>query len=266
MALNLVVLGPPGAGKGTQAKQLAAARRIPHISTGDMLREAVAAGSEIGLKARAVMEQGQLVSDEIIVGVVRERLAKADARAGFLLDGFPRTVPQAKALDAIVAGGDPLVIVDIAVADEELVRRLTARRVCGQCGANAGVPAVLRPFDKLRVAPSEVEGRQAQDRPEPGRGTAGQPAPERCARCGGALTQRADDREDVIRERLRVYARDTRPLLEYYRDRLTFRAVNGAQRPEAVASDLAAAVDAATTAGARGHARGVASSSNDGAA
>jgi adenylate kinase len=213
MPLNLVMLGPPGAGKGTQAKKLAAARRIPHISTGDMLREAVADGTDIGLRARAVMEKGQLVSDEIIVGVVRERLAKADAQAGFLLDGFPRTVPQAQALDTIVAGCDPLVVVDIAVADEELVRRLTSRRVCSQCGTNADVPAP------------------------------GQSVPAQCGRCGGALTQRADDREEVIRERLRVYARDTRPLLDYYRDRPTFRPVNGAQAPEAVASDLAAAVD-----------------------
>jgi adenylate kinase len=231
MALNLVMLGPPGAGKGTQAKTFAAARGVPHISTGDMLREAVAAGTEIGLRAREVMEKGQLVSDEIIVGVVRERLAEPDAQAGFLLDGFPRTVPQAQALDAIVAGRDPLVVVDIAVADDELVRRLTSRRVCGQCGTNADVPAVLR---------------QAQDRPEPGRGTPGQPVPGQCTRCGGSLTQRADDREEVIRERLRVYARDTLPLLDYYRGRATFRMVNGAQTPEAVARDLAAAVDAGT--------------------
>jgi adenylate kinase len=175
MALNLVVMGPPGAGKGTQARTLAAARGIPHISTGDMLREAVAAGTEIGLRAKAVMEQGQLVSDEIIVGVVRERLARADAKGGFLLDGFPRTVPQAQALDAIVAGGDPLVVVDIAAGDEELVRRLTSRRVCRQCGANADVPAPLR---------------HAQGHPEPGRGTPGQPPPSQCARCGGELTQR----------------------------------------------------------------------------
>lgn len=213
MPLNLVMLGPPGAGKGTQAKKLAETLHIPHISTGDMLREAVAGGTDIGLRARAIMEKGQLVSDEIIVGVVRERLAKADAQAGFLLDGFPRTVPQAQALDTIVAGCDPLVVVDIAVADEELVRRLTSRRVCSQCGTNADVPAP------------------------------GQSVPAQCGRCGGALTQRADDREEVIRERLRVYARDTRPLLDYYRDRPTFRPVNGAQAPEAVASDLAAAVD-----------------------
>ena len=179
MALNLVMLGPPGAGKGTQAKSFAAARGIPHISTGDMLREAVAAGTPIGLRAKAVMASGQLVSDEIIVGVVRERLAKPDAQAGFVLDGFPRTVPQAEALDAIVAGRDPLLVVDIAADDEELIRRLTSRRVCGKCGANAGVP-------------------------EPG-----QPVPAACGKCGGALTQRPDDREEVIRERLRVYARDT---------------------------------------------------------
>jgi adenylate kinase len=222
MALNLVMLGPPGAGKGTQAKRFAAARGIPHISTGDMLREAVAAATPIGLRAKAVMESGQLVSDEIIVGVVRERLAKPDAGAGFVLDGFPRTVPQAEALDAIVAGTDPLIVVDIAVADEELVRRLTSRRVCGQCGANADVPAPRG---------------QAQGHPEPAR----------CGKCGGALTQRADDREEVIRERLRVYQRDTRPLIDYYRGRPGFRAVDGAQEPPAVARALEAAVESAAT-------------------
>jgi adenylate kinase len=218
MALNLVVLGPPGAGKGTQAKGFAAGRRIPHISTGDMLREAVAAGTGIGLRAKAVMEQGGLVSDEIILGVVRERLAKPDAQDGFLLDGFPRTVAQAEALDRMMAGRGPLVVVDIAVADEELVRRLTSRRVCSRCGANAWVPAE------------------------------GAAAPAGCATCGGALIQRPDDREEVIRERLRVYARDTRPLVEYYRGRPSFRTVNGAQAPEQVARDLAAAVDAAVKA------------------
>jgi len=215
MALNLVMLGPPGAGKGTQARSFAAARGIPHISTGDMLREAVAAGTPIGLRAKAVMAAGQLVSDEIIVGVVRDRLAKPDAQAGFVLDGFPRTVPQAEALDAIVAGRDPLIVVDIAAADDELVQRLTSRRVCGSCGANADVAAP------------------------------GQALPPACSRCGGALTQRADDREEVIRERLRVYARDTRPLIDYYRRRPTFRSVNGAQAPAAVARDLEAAVRAA---------------------
>ena len=222
MALNLVFLGPPGAGKGTQAKTFAAARGIPHVSTGDMLREAVAGGTDLGRQAKAIMERGGLVGDDIIIGVVRDRLGRPDAQAGFVLDGFPRTVPQAEALDAIVAGRDPLIIVDIAASDEELVRRLTSRRVCSSCGANAGVPAP------------------------------GEPVATVCAKCGGTLTQRADDREEVIRERLRVYARDTRPLLDYYRGRPSFRSINGAQPPEQVAADLRAAIDAAAGARARG--------------
>jgi adenylate kinase len=224
MSLNLVFLGPPGAGKGTQAKKFAAARAIPHVSTGDMLREAVAAGTELGRQAKAVMERGGLVGDDIIIGVVRERLARQDAQAGFVLDGFPRTVAQAEALEGIMTGRDPLVVVDIAASDEELVRRLTSRRVCSVCGTNADVPA------------------------------AGQAIAAVCAKCGGTLVQRADDREDVIRERLRVYARDTRPLLDYYRGRPTFRSVDGAQAPERVAADLSAAIEDASRAahGARG--------------
>ncbi|MBP1636410.1 MAG: adenylate kinase [Acidobacteria bacterium] len=222
MALNLVMLGPPGAGKGTQAKRLAAAHAIPHVSTGDMLRAAVAEGTELGRRAQAIMAGGRLVGDDVIIGVVRERLAKPDAARGFVLDGFPRTVPQAEALDAVLAGGDPLVVVEIAADDEELVRRLTSRRVCSRCGANADVP---RP---------------------------GEAPPERCARCGGELTQRPDDREEVIRERLRVYARDTRPLVEYYGGRPTFRRVDGAQPPDAVARDLEAAVASAAAPGGGG--------------
>jgi adenylate kinase len=220
MSLNLVFLGPPGAGKGTQAKRFATARAIPHVSTGDMLREAVAAGTDLGRQARAVMERGGLVGDDIIIGVVRERLSRPDAAAGFVLDGFPRTVAQAEALEDIVAGRDALIVVDIAASDEELVRRLTSRRVCSACGANAPVPAP------------------------------GESAAAACAKCGGVLAQRADDREDVIRERLKVYARDTRPLLDYYRGRPTFRSVDGARAPERVAADLAAAVaDASRSAG-----------------
>ncbi len=222
MALNLVMLGPPGAGKGTQAKRLAQARGIPHVSTGDMLRAAVAEGTELGRRAQAVMASGALVGDDIIIGVVRERLAKPDAAQGFVLDGFPRTVPQAEALDAVLAGKDPIVVVEVAVEDEELVRRLTSRRVCSACGANAEVPG---PGEKV---------------------------PERCARCGGTLTQRADDREEVIRERLRVYARETRPLVEYYGGRPTFRRVNGAQAPDGVAREIEAALASAASQGGGG--------------
>jgi adenylate kinase len=215
MALNLIMLGPPGAGKGTQADRVAHSRRIPKISTGDMLREAVRAGTEIGLRAKAIMDRGDLVSDDVIIGVVRERLDKDDVRNGFILDGFPRTVAQAEALDGLMDGRDPLVVIDIAVPEDELVRRLGSRLVCANCGANA----------------EGVEPSQA--------------ATARCKKCGGPLKQRADDNASVVLERLKVYRRDTQPLLEYYGRRPTFRAVDGAQSFEQVEQDLRAAIEAA---------------------
>ena len=221
MALNLIMLGPPGAGKGTQAERFAKGRGIPKISTGDMLREAVKAGSEIGLRAKAIMDRGELVSDEVIIGVVRERLGQPDVSGGFILDGFPRTVAQASALDEIMKGRDPLIVLDIAVPEEVLVRRLTSRRVCEDCGQNA-----------------EVDGNANGS--------------DRCQRCGGRLKQRDDDKEAVILERLKVYRRDTEPLVDYYRPRPTFRAVNGAQDADQVAAALASAIDAV---GARGAGR-----------
>src|SRR5260221_1300067 len=137
MALNLMMLGAPGAGKGTQAERFARSRGIPKISTGDMLREAVKAGTEIGLRAKAIMDSGELVSDDVMIGVVRERLSRADAQAGFVLDGFPRTVAQAMVLDQLMDNRDPLLIIDLAVSDAELVRRLGSRMICEDCGSNA---------------------------------------------------------------------------------------------------------------------------------
>ena len=215
MACHIVMLGPPGAGKGTQAKQLAAARGIPHVSTGDMLREAVQSGTPLGRRVQAVLDSGRLVSDEIVADLVRERLARADAAAGVVLDGFPRTVAQAETLDALVANGDALVVVDLAVSAADLVRRLSRRRVCQACGTIVAL----------------------NDDDDDG--------PRACVECGGALVQRSDDREEVVRERLAVYERSTAPLVGYYRERPTYRPIDGAQAPDAVAGAVAGAIDEA---------------------
>ena len=215
MPLNVIMMGPPGAGKGTQAERFAAAHGLPKISTGDILREAVQGGTELGRAAKGIMDAGGLVSDDIIIGVVRERLQRPDVDRGFVLDGFPRTVAQAVALDEIVSPRD-LIVLDIVVPDEELVRRLGMRRVCGRCGAiSAG-----------GVAASE---------------------PATCERCGGALVLRSDDSEEVVRQRLSVYGRDTKPLVKHYRSRPTFRSVDGNQPPDGVARALQAAVDSAVS-------------------
>ena len=206
MPVRLVMLGAPGAGKGTQAERFARNRGVPRVSTGDILRDAVQAGSELGRASKAIMESGQLIGDDIMIAIVQERLSRPDASAGFVLDGFPRTVAQADALDRILRNGPPLVVVNIEVPEETLIERLTLRRICANCGWNA------------------VPGLNA------------------CAKCGGPLVPRRDDNVDVVRERLRVYDRDTQPLVEFYEGRPTFRSVDGDQTPDAVAADLAAAV------------------------
>jgi adenylate kinase len=210
-ALNIVMLGPPGAGKGTQAERLARRHGLPKISTGDILREAVHDGTELGRIARATMERGNLVGDDVMIGIVKERLNRDDARLGFVLDGFPRTVVQANALDRLVDGRGPLVVLDMVVPEDVLIRRLATRRICNDCGATAAVD-----WDAS------------------------------CQKCGGSLIARTDDSVDIVRERLKVYQRQTKPLVDYYSARGTFRAVDGDQAPDVVtaAVDMAVAVAA----------------------
>ena len=206
-ALNVIMLGPPGAGKGTQAERLARGRGLPKISTGDILREAVIADTEMGRAAKITMDAGNLVPDDVMIGIVCDRLKRADARNGFVLDGFPRTVIQATALDQMVNGRGPLVVLDIVVPEDVLVRRLATRRICGKCGVNALV---------------EWTGN--------------------CQNCGGPLISRIDDGVDVVRERLKIYQRQTKPLVDYYSARPTFRSIDGNQPPDVVTSQVESAL------------------------
>ena len=222
MGLNVIMMGAPGAGKGTQAGRFARERGLPKISTGDMLREAIKEKNPVALEAQALMDRGELVDDDTIIAIVRDRLSKPDTQPGFVLDGFPRTVGQAAALDRLMdeRAQGPLVVIDVVVPEQELVRRLDGRRICGRCGTNA---------------------------------EAGKPV---CGKCGGELVVRADDDGQVVLERLKVYERATRPVLEYYRARPTFRTVNGAQAPEQVAHDVDSAIDGAASSGAPGQVAG----------
>lgn len=199
MRMMLVLLGPPGSGKGTQAKLLFEQFGCPQISTGDMLREAVRRGTELGRKAKAVMDAGGLVSDDIVIGLIRERLQEPDCANGCTLDGFPRTVVQAEALAGLIIGQFEIRVLYFDVPEDILVRRLAGRRNCVQCGAIFNVYS----------APSA--------------------RPDVCDRCGGALTQRDDDREETVRRRLKVYRAQTEPLIEWYRSRGVLETVTGDQ-------------------------------------
>ncbi len=249
MALNLIMLGPPGAGKGTQAERLARTRGIPKISTGDILREAVHAGTETGRHAKATMDRGELVSDDVMIAIVTERLQRPDALGGFVLDGFPRTVAQATALDEMMSGRDAIIVVDIVVPDAELVRRLASRMICNDCGADAGGQAKEASAEADKVVMPGAVGNKS---PETAVAVQAQTEPLRCRRCGGRIVQRTDDNVDVVRERLKVYHRQTAPLVEYYRARPTFRSIDGVQSMERVAEDLAAAIEAAGSGAALG--------------
>jgi adenylate kinase len=197
--VRVVITGAPGAGKGTQARRLSERFGVAHVSTGDILRDAVQAGTPLGREARRYMDQGLLVPDDVVIGLVEDRLGREDCRRGFVLDGFPRTRDQARALDALLArrGQQLTRALHVSVPEEELVARLTGRRVCGECGTMFHVRS---------------------DPPAAG---------DRCRRCGGAVVQREDDREETIRHRMAVYARETEPVLEHYREAGLLRELDG---------------------------------------
>jgi adenylate kinase len=214
----LIFLGPPGAGKGTQAREISRRYGIPHLSTGDMFREHIARGTDLGRRAKPVMDSGQLVPDEIVLGMVEERICRPDCTAGFVLDGFPRTLAQAEALEKILEGhhlGRP-VVVNLVVDPELMFRRMEGRRTCSQCGQ----------IYNLHDSPPRQPGR--------------------CDKCGGELVQRPDDRPEVMRERRTAYERQTRPLVDYYQTRGQLFEVDGSKDVESVRRDLLALLDRAS--------------------
>ena len=209
-AWNMVLLGPPGAGKGTHAKILSGLYQIPHISTGDLLRTQIQKGTSLGKQAKSFIDSGKLVPDELVIDMVRERLSQPDARNGFILDGFPRTVEQAKALDRMLGEQKtPLnLVLEFDTSEKVIVDRLSGRRACGKCGANYHV----------RNIPPKREGV--------------------CDICGSVLVQRKDDTPDTIHKRLKVYEEQTAPLIEFYKERKLLVAVNGDLEIEPLQKEL----------------------------
>ncbi len=205
--MNIIFLGPPGAGKGTQAQRICSALNIPQISTGDILRRAIKEKTPTGLKAKSYIDAGQLVPDDVIIDIVRDRLAQDDAKNGYILDGFPRTVPQAEALEGIA---EINAVVDLDVADEKLIERLSGRRVCLKCGATYHV--------------SRLGGET------------------KCASCGETLVQRADDKAETVLNRLTVYHNQTAPLVDFYRGKGLLRVIDGDQDMETIFESIMAIV------------------------
>ncbi|WP_043931547.1 adenylate kinase [Bacillus sp. EB01] len=208
--MNLVLMGLPGAGKGTQAERIVDRYNIPHISTGDMFRAAMKEGTELGLKAKSYMDEGALVPDEVTIGIVRERLSKDDCERGFLLDGFPRTVPQAEALEGILSELNKKIdfVLNIEVDDSILLERLTGRRICKSCGATY----------HLVFNPPKEEGT--------------------CDRCGGELYQRADDNAETVQNRLDVNMAQSKPLLDFYSEKGYLRNIDGQREISEVFNDI----------------------------
>lgn len=208
--MNLLIMGPPGAGKGTQAEELVKKLQISHISTGDMFRTAIGEGTEMGRKAKEYMDKGELVPDSVVVGMVKERLSRPDCDKGFLLDGFPRNVVQAEALDDTLKVMERSLdgVINIVVPREKIIERLTGRRVCRSCGASYHVL-----FKKPRI-----EGK--------------------CDSCGGDLYQRSDDNEAAVNNRLYIYEASTQPLIDYYSKKGLLKNINGDQEIKKVMEDI----------------------------
>jgi adenylate kinase len=212
---NLILLGPPGAGKGTQAKKLIERYGIPQISTGDILRDAVKNGTPLGMEAKSFMDRGALVPDEVVIGIVKERLKRPDCKMGYILDGFPRTVAQADAISAFLNDEAMPIdhVIDIRVTREYLVKRLSGRRTCSSCGAGY----------HIEFNPPRNSGR--------------------CDSCNGELFQRDDDREAVVAKRLETYEAQTSPLVDYYRNIGLLYTINGVGDIEAIFNDICKIVD-----------------------
>ena len=204
--MRIIFLGAPGAGKGTQAEIIAAKLNIPTVSTGNIIREALKNGTEMGLKAKAYTEAGKLVPDDVVIGITKERLAKEDCKDGFILDGFPRTIPQAEALDKMGIVIDK--VVDIGVPDESVVNRMSGRRVCKDCGASY----------HIENKPSKVEGK--------------------CDACNGELYIRKDDAPETVLDRLKVYHEQTEPLKDYYKKCGKLRTVSGTAPIEVITAEI----------------------------
>ncbi len=208
----IILLGPPASGKGTQASRLAAEYKVPHISTGDLFRENISKNTELGKTAKAYMDKGQLVPDELVLDMLFDRVSRPDCSRGYVLDGFPRTIPQAEAFDKRLQKGVDLIVLNLEVADETLIKRTSGRVSCKECGH----------IHNIYFSPPKT--------------------PNVCDKCGGSLVQRADDKPEVVKERLKVYHAQTEPLIGYYKSQGKLVTIDGEKAPDQVFSDLKSAI------------------------
>lgn len=208
LSIVIILLGPPGSGKGTQAIEISKQKNIPHISTGDLFRENIGNNTELGKEARNYMDKGQLVPDELVLNMLFDRVSRLDCKSGYVLDGFPRTIPQAEALDKYLKDKSQVIALNLEVPDEVIVKRIEGRLTCKSCGS----------MFHREYSPPKVEGT--------------------CDKCGSPLTQRPDDTAAVVLERLRVYQEQTAPLIDHYKKQGVLKSVDGNRPPKIVLQDL----------------------------